>query len=342
MENLPGKFDTKIDVKADLTESVTMVVETVLDPAKRGNKGISKLVNACFGPWVATREGKIARIKAQTKYDCLQIESGQNNNNEIISTESSERKDPITLIGRELNNQDTERFLGILGIAMEQIKQIPEEEISDEELDKDFLNKWRRAAEIIENQEMREIWASLLTAEVKLPKSVSKRTLDVVENLSKEEIETFQKLLSSKIMNKENILIKHINNSHYPINNLNYKYKDTISLIDATLLNPSMNSIFLTYANGISLMSENSLYFYYLSYDNKIKHPSFILSSAGKEMAEIMLGGIVKLPNEEQVIEIAKSFFETNKSVNFQLIKVNKINNQQQIIWKSPTENNKK
>lgn len=69
----------------------------------------------------------------------------------------------------------------------------PDEQVSEERPSQDWLNRFFEYAESISEDEMQNLWASLLAGEIKQPKTFSKRTLDVIRNLSSEDAQLIKK-----------------------------------------------------------------------------------------------------------------------------------------------------
>lgn len=69
-------------------------------------------------------------------------------------------------------------------IAEEEAGETPDEEVSDEPVDPDWFARWREAAQDVSNEEMQQLWARLLSGEVKKPGSFSLQTVSLLRNLS--------------------------------------------------------------------------------------------------------------------------------------------------------------
>lgn len=67
------------------------------------------------------------------------------------------------------------------------------EQVSDEPVNSDWINRFFTIVEDVSDAEMQQLWARILAGEVKRPKSYSLRTLEVLRNMSKEEAEQITK-----------------------------------------------------------------------------------------------------------------------------------------------------
>lgn len=65
--------------------------------------------------------------------------------------------------------------------------------MSDEPVNKDWLNRFFTIVEDVSDAEMQQLWARILAGEVKKTKSYSLRTLEVLRNMTKEEANLFVK-----------------------------------------------------------------------------------------------------------------------------------------------------
>ena len=67
------------------------------------------------------------------------------------------------------------------------------EQVSDEPVNQDWLNRFFNIVEDVSDAEMQQLWARILAGEVKKTKSYSLRTLEVLRNMTKEEANLFVK-----------------------------------------------------------------------------------------------------------------------------------------------------
>lgn len=88
-----------------------------------------------------------------------------------------------TLISREIKKQVN--IDNIIVKAREFIKE--KESVSDEPVDQDWVARFFNIAQDVSDDEMRNLWAKILSDEIEKPKSYSLRTLEAIKNLSKDE-----------------------------------------------------------------------------------------------------------------------------------------------------------
>lgn len=69
-----------------------------------------------------------------------------------------------------------------------------EAEATDKKVEQDWIFTWRDNVERVSSEEMQNLWARVLTEEVKLPGSFSMRTLDFLKSLTRSEAETIERI----------------------------------------------------------------------------------------------------------------------------------------------------
>lgn len=90
--------------------------------------------------------------------------------------------------------EEGENLHTTLALAMEELARTPDDKVSDKAVDKDWFSRWRAEARLVTSDELRRMWARILVEEVKEPEAVSLKTLSVLKNLSKTDIEIFKKV----------------------------------------------------------------------------------------------------------------------------------------------------
>lgn len=79
--------------------------------------------------------------------------------------------------------------------VIEQAQQhlVEEEQVSDEPVNSDWINRFFTIVEDVSDVEMSQLWARILAGEVKQPKSYSLRTLEILRNMTKDDADLFVK-----------------------------------------------------------------------------------------------------------------------------------------------------
>ena len=170
----------KIDINADFTKPA----EDITGMAKDTHKGFGKILYAAYGPWVEKRLGEAKRIEAQAERDAAEIKNGISKydvaEKSMISLPEVSSIDALCVELESVNSTlKAKRLAAALMTASIEMKQVLEEEVSDEPLNQTFFNHWRAEAELIDDEDLRKWWAHLLVEETKKPNSISPRTLNV-------------------------------------------------------------------------------------------------------------------------------------------------------------------
>ena len=82
------------------------------------------------------------------------------------------------------------------------------EQVSDEPVNSDWINRFFTTVEDVSDAEMQQLWAHILAGEIKRPKSYSLRTLELLRNLSQKEAEAINR--ASKYLMDEYLLCSDI------------------------------------------------------------------------------------------------------------------------------------
>lgn len=88
------------------------------------------------------------------------------------------------------------------------------EQVSDKPVNIDWTNRFINIVENISDDSLQEMWARILSGEVKRPKSFSLRTLDLLQNITKDEAQLFVKaagyyLANNYLYTDSNVLSLH-------------------------------------------------------------------------------------------------------------------------------------
>ena len=225
--------------------------------------------------------------------------------NDPEAYERLERAKPRVLrrIEREQRNLES---------VVSQTEQNIAEDVSKDPVHPDWIDCFMESVKGISDETMQKLWASVLAGEVTSPGKVSLRTLNILKNLSKEEAETFQKILSLAI---------HHNAVYYP------PEEDEKTLIAKKILSPGWllrmketqlidygafmaieqsevkewKKILGTHLIGIYPTSPNDTFSFNM--------PVFNISTAGRELA----GSILPTPTKAWYIHALVQFFSNSK-----------------------------
>lgn len=196
--NLIENADIKLNGKP-----VEKLVETL-------GKGLGAVPSVWLIPKIAEAEAKAAKIKATSAAEIKLIEAQtsmyekdilegkkilQSDGTLLEVTEITEDSLPDVKDNayNMLTYQSIKRQNNLKSIFDKAIYMLPDE-VSEETVDDDWIAQYTSHAQDVSSDEMQEYWAKILVEEVASPNTVSKRTLEVLKNLSRVEAEKFESI----------------------------------------------------------------------------------------------------------------------------------------------------
>lgn len=200
--------------------------------AENACKGLGKLGSLLFGKYFREHEYRDRLMRAQAERDARSIENGESMfDGDHLHTIVDLARIPGALLPRAIALEDEAQNLNAtLAISANILKDVPPEDVSDEEVAPDWFTRWRREASGVSSPEMQQLWGRILVEEIKSPQTISLTTLDVLRNISKADAELFCKVARFRI------------NEIIPSPGMNvgqYMLRHIISLQDAGLLRDS-------------------------------------------------------------------------------------------------------
>lgn len=180
-------------------------------------------IGTLAAPWVIKRQGRAHAevrkeellIMAQTEIDVQAIREGKKiftkdlqlidapSKSEWAIENSKNRCEPILVIDHFNDFGQRSRYATAIQedininktiIYAENILSKTERAASADEVDQDWLTRWRESASKVRSEQIQQIWAQALAGETICPGSFSLRTLDFLKNLSKQEAENISRL----------------------------------------------------------------------------------------------------------------------------------------------------
>lgn len=238
----------------NVTLGLDKLVETIANAT--GLTALGTIMNA-HGE--AKAQSYLAKKKAQTDAEV-----------EILRLQGQEKVAQYVLAR---NNQKVENVEEIVSKAKQQFA--PDEQVSEEPVEKDWMNRFLNIAEEISDEDMQEIWGRVLAGEIKKPKSYSLRTLEVLRNLSKEEA-----ALITKVSNYQ-VALDLLSTDDFSVNIMDLTTLDDIGIICG-------EEMIRTYtaSNGkISFeLNKQTLINIYAPIGVKIGFKGFKITKAGREV----------------------------------------------------------
>ncbi|MFD2786544.1 DUF2806 domain-containing protein [Hymenobacter rubripertinctus] len=192
---------------------------------------LSEASGIIFKPWQIRRnalaEADAATIKAAAdiRIGLMKSNFDQNAQELILRAEATRMIQAM----REQQNIDT-----IVYNALENIN----EKAPIDEIDADWVNNFFDKARLFSNEDIQNLWSQILAGEINRPSTFSRRTINTLSDLDKEDAELFRNLCSFTVKDEEgeNIaIILNVNGDIYKEQKINYtaiSHLDSIGLIN--------------------------------------------------------------------------------------------------------------
>lgn len=297
-----------LKINADLTADLTKVTDGSAVIADSLHKGLRHILTACFGQRLADKERYALLQFAQNEFDAAAILRGEKKFESGVLMDvvkEDEIFDVTQILAFQKQMDETRCLLLALKDAADKIKEKKEDEISDEPISKTFFNRWRREVELVDDEELRDLWARVLVEETCRPGAIALQTLEVVRRLSKSEAATFQMVLKGSIDD----MIPQGGDGHVQCGT----YADILSLQDVGLVQAAGMTT-RTFTGVADILGRHRCSIIRLTdcpwafvADGTLKVACYTLSRAGKDISRIAL--IPRQKNE--ILEIAEYLVKT-------------------------------
>ena len=82
----------------------------------------------------------------------------------------------------------------ILLLAEQEAERVPDSEVSEKQVENDWFERWRENAQDVSSDELRQLWARVLSGEVKQPGTFSLHLLELLRRISRTDAESICKI----------------------------------------------------------------------------------------------------------------------------------------------------
>ena len=114
--------------------------------------------------------------------------------------------------------------------------------VSEDPVDKDWAQRFIGVAEDVSREDLQKILSKILAEEVESPESYSLRTLDVVKNLSRVDLEVFKRI-AALYMGNDKIIIPNAKRSDGGLSDYNVSYLDILHSVELGLVDSNTSSL---------------------------------------------------------------------------------------------------
>lgn len=173
--------------------------------------------------------------------------------------------------------------------------------VTDEPVDQDWVISFFNSVEDISNEHMQQLWGKLLAGEIKKPNSFSKRTLNILKNLTQKEANMFQSI-SPYILRCAGDRTKSFDDYFLPrdmFSGRKFSEKHGIHFPEILILNEAgliSENVWISIEVVVAPNTPEYIYgleekIEFINSDTTevgISYPAFILTEAGKELLTIV------------------------------------------------------
>ena len=97
-------------------------------------------------------------------------------------------------IRQRIEFQERKRQGNIASVVREAATELGDKEVPNHEPDPDWTARFFEGVQDVSSEDMRTLWAKVLSGEVEEPGRTSLRTLDILKNLTKEDAQVFRRV----------------------------------------------------------------------------------------------------------------------------------------------------
>ena len=179
--------------------------------------GVGSIIGPIFASWRASKEGKAELISAKYRAEVRLIEAKAEA--EVLALVSSTQEEILHSaeqgvesargglevkgagITQAIEFQTLKRIANASSVIEDAADQLEDEEVVDHEPDPDWTARYFGHVQDVSSEDLRRIWASILSGEIKNPGQTSLRTLDVLRNMTISDARMFETICTFMMRN---------------------------------------------------------------------------------------------------------------------------------------------
>ena len=159
--------------------------------------GIGAVAGPMLAPWKARKEAEARLIESKAEADSLKLIADAQAEARHSLVESDETGRGVLEIGQDgirqrIEFQERKRQANIASVVRDAAAELGDKEVPDREPDHDWTARFFDGVQDVSSEDMRKIWAKILSGEVEEPGRTSLRTLDILKNMTKEDAQIFR------------------------------------------------------------------------------------------------------------------------------------------------------
>lgn len=253
--------------------------------------GIGAVAGPMLASWKARKYAEATLIEAEAHADSLKLIAGaQSEAHNLLATpgETGGRVLEGSPEGftQRLEFQERKRQANITSVIREAATNLGDKDVPDHAPDPDWVARFFNCVQDISSEDMKKIWATILSGEIENPGRTSLRTLDILKNMTAKDAQMFESMCN--FVTNDFIFYPDQYQNHHVLS-----YNRVIHLQDSGLLNAQpflyTELTFGEHSHIISIECKN-LILQVISKDGqkKVGIPAIILTSSGKELYQIV------------------------------------------------------
>jgi hypothetical protein len=254
-----------------LEKPLTKLIETI-------GEGLGVVGNAIF-KFDAKKLKRIGEIDAENdKKKIIKKAEGEAKAIEVL--ERASKRFALELYSKQINLEN---------IIVKSHELLQNQEVSDEPVDKDWAARFLSVAQDVSKEEMQDILAKILAGEVKEPSTFSIKTLDIVKNLGKKELEEFKKFAGFCTPNAG--LFMRSPGDNEELEKYGLIFGSFLHLADSGLFNPSTTlslKLNLNENQAVSIQITQKIFIFKSIAEQKISLPLLRLTETGMQILKFI------------------------------------------------------
>lgn len=168
--------------------------------------GIGAVAGPMLAPWRARQDAKAKLIGAQANADSLRlIADAQADARRSVVLPNEGGRGVMDIgpegIAQRIEFQEKKRQANIVSVVEEAAAELGDKDVPDHEPDPDWTARFFDCVQDVSAEDMRKLWAKILTGEVEAPGRTSLRTLDILKNMTQRDAQIFRDICDFVIHN---------------------------------------------------------------------------------------------------------------------------------------------
>ena len=293
-------------------------VKKLLDYAA---SGVGAVAGPMLATWKARKEAEAKLITAKAEADSLKlIAQAQSEARQFLVEPDCASSGMLEIdtgsVMQRIEFQEKKRQANIAAVVQDAATELGDKEVSEHEPDPDWTARFFDCVQDVSSEDMRKLWARVLSGEIQGPGSTSLRTLDVLRNLTAKDAAMFQEVCSYVILD---FVFKsdEIETNHPALLFGNLLLLEDAGLIIArstlaktVTVDQEPNYTYLPYQNWLLRISATH-------HTTEIKIPDYLLTPAGREL----LGLAECLPRLDYLRSFSRFLHSKNCELSFARIR---------------------